>query len=228
MSSLSFGTIKSMVSESSSLHSSDATRVAGFVNEILLDFCDRTSILQDTYVFDLVAGTSKYPIITELTDFLRFRTMNLTGGNLSRSREIMMVSDLIEYHEIEQDYTDTGSPTHAVVAGMTNLLVVPTPDDAYDITGVYVKSAPVLSSDNDVPAIPAKYHQAIVDGTISVALRWDRQPEWVEYRNVYEEWIARCKNDIKRVSGIRPRALRPNSDHSGSGRFDNWVDRVMD
>ena len=56
---------------------------------------------------------------------------------------------------------ETGKPRVACVAPNGNLLVYPTPDKAYKLRCPYVKSTQVLSSNSDIPEMPAQYHGAI-------------------------------------------------------------------
>lgn len=56
----------------------------------------------------------------------------------------------------------SGVPHHIAVSPRDTILLGPTPDDIYTITGEYFKSPQILSDDSDTPEMPAQYHQLIV------------------------------------------------------------------
>lgn len=55
-----------------------------------------------------------------------------------------------------------GQPTHISVDPADNIVVGPTPDDVYVITGEYHRSAQVLAANGDTPEMPSDYHMLIV------------------------------------------------------------------
>lgn len=55
-----------------------------------------------------------------------------------------------------------GAPAHITIDPDNNLVIGPTPNDAYVITSEYQRSAQVLAADSDEPEMPSDYHMMIV------------------------------------------------------------------
>lgn len=71
--------------------------------------------------------------------------------------------DWADFRRIYQIGTEeTGAPAHITIDPNQNLVLGPTPDDTYVITGEYWRSAQTLSADSDTPEMPAEYHMLIV------------------------------------------------------------------
>jgi len=56
----------------------------------------------------------------------------------------------------------TGAPAHITVDPQNNIVVGPSPDAVYVITGDYHRSAQVLAADADTPEMPTQFHKLIV------------------------------------------------------------------
>lgn len=57
---------------------------------------------------------------------------------------------------------EEGAPTHISIDPSDNLVIGPTPNDTYVITGEFNRSAQVLAADADVPEMPTDIHMLIV------------------------------------------------------------------
>jgi hypothetical protein len=55
-----------------------------------------------------------------------------------------------------------GAPSHITIDPNNNLVIGPTPNGAYVISGEYHRSAQVLSGNTDTPELPDDYHMLIV------------------------------------------------------------------
>lgn len=70
-----------------------------------------------------------------------------------------------------------GSPQAATVADDDQLLIGPTPDEEYVISGKYQKSPQVLTVDGDIPEMPERFHMAIVYSALMKYARYDAAAE---------------------------------------------------
>lgn len=57
---------------------------------------------------------------------------------------------------------NNGQPAHFTIDPQNRLVLGPTPNDVYVLTGEYQKSPQVLAADADVPELPAQFHRLIV------------------------------------------------------------------
>lgn len=55
-----------------------------------------------------------------------------------------------------------GPPVHVTIDPQNKLVLGPTPNDIYTITGEYQKSPQTLASDSDEPELPARFHMLLV------------------------------------------------------------------
>lgn len=70
--------------------------------------------------------------------------------------------DVLQWQDYVPETLTNSEPDSLVLRPDNNLLVVPTPDDAYTITYDYFKMPKVLSANTDEPYIPARFQMAIV------------------------------------------------------------------
>jgi len=87
----------------------------------------------------------------------------------------------------------TNQPLHATLATNRDLLLGPTPDDAYTINGEYRKSPQELAADADEPEIPSEYHMMIVYRAMMMYARYNSAPE------IYEDAAANYKRIKSRL-----------------------------
>lgn len=91
-----------------------------------------------------------------------------------------------------QDYLpdpdrETGPPEYVVIRPDNQLLIVPTPDDAYTISYDYFKRGKVLSANTDEPLIPSDYHMAIVGRALMIYGNYESAEEAkIQGQELYE------------------------------------------
>jgi hypothetical protein len=84
-------------------------------------------------------------------------------------------------------------PTHVTVSPDDAVLIGPTPDAAYVLTGDYQRGAQTLAANADVPEMPADYHMAIVYRAMMFYGRHEAAPE------VFEDAERNFKAEIARL-----------------------------
>ena len=88
----------------------------------------------------------------------------------------------------------TGYPQYISVNDQRELVLYPTPDDAYTLKGRYVKGLQTLSADADVPEMPEQFHEAIVWKALMLLGQFDeafnQDPLWrMNYNEVFDALI---------------------------------------
>lgn len=56
---------------------------------------------------------------------------------------------------------NNGKPAHVTIDPQNNLVIGPTPDAIYTISGDYQRSAQILAADDDVPELPSRFHELL-------------------------------------------------------------------
>lgn len=120
----------------------------------------------------LSAGTSRYSIPADASnvDYDSFRIKeNTTFGNDTVKLEVLSYEDYL-HRFVDQEYTsDTsvrGVPRYIVQAPSQEYIVVPSPDNAYEIVYEYYRISVDMQNSGDVPYIPERFKHVIVDGAM--------------------------------------------------------------
>jgi hypothetical protein len=120
----------------------------------------------------LTAGTTRYAFPTDAStiDFDTFRIKeDATLGNDTARLGVITYDDYLQRF-VDQEYsTDTSNrevPSYVFHAPSLEWGVVPAPDKAYEIAYEYYRIPVDLSSDTDVPSIPERFKQVILDGAM--------------------------------------------------------------
>jgi hypothetical protein len=120
----------------------------------------------------LTAGTTRYafPSDASTIDFDTFRIKeDATLANETVRLTIITYDDYLQRY-VDQEYsTDSGKrdvPSYVFHAPSLEWGVVPAPDQAYEIAYEYYRIPVDLSSATDVPSIPERFKQVILDGAM--------------------------------------------------------------
>lgn len=81
-----------------------------------------------------------------------------------------------------------GRPAEFSVSPDHKLLLGPLPDDAYVVTGEYVKAPQTLSADADIPEMPEQFHMMIVYRALMKYARFEAAGEI--YQDAEREYLA--------------------------------------
>ena len=84
---------------------------------------------------------------------------------------------------------NTGAPVHITFDPNDNIVLGPSPDAVYIITGDYYRSAQVLAADSDTPEMPSQYHDLIVYKAM----------EKYGFYEAAQEFLAKGEREARRV-----------------------------
>ena len=120
----------------------------------------------------LTAGISRYPYPIDAKtikmDSFRIQRNATFGNTTQRLKEISYEEYLDKY--IDNEYNSStsirGLPEYIVRTPNRELILVPTPDQAYDLDYEYFQLGYDLILDVDVPTLPETYRNVIVDGAM--------------------------------------------------------------
>lgn len=218
-----FGTLKRRVRQSASLTTSDDDDIEDFINDAVRDFCRDAEVGARPFVFTLVADQGVYDLAdlaAALTPaaggVIRFLTL-FAGAAGERAAAVDIGSSLEELGSLQSGGLTPGRPTKAVVAGFDTLVMHPTPNDAYELSGWLVPMPATMTADVDVPAVPEQYHRAIYYRAVQLAIEWDRQgdAEAKEFEGRYMGQVGFARRARSRMSG-GSKSLVPSSQMGGS------------
>lgn len=120
----------------------------------------------------LTAGTTRYAFPTDAStiDFDTFRIKEDTTFANSTVRLGVITYDDYLQRFLDQEYsTDTSKravPSYVFHAPSLEWGVVPAPDQAYEVAYEYYRIPVDLSSATDVPSIPERFKQVVLDGAM--------------------------------------------------------------
>jgi hypothetical protein len=122
--------------------------------------------------FTLTPGTSRYPypIDAKTINMNTFRIKrNDTIGNPTVKLKIMQYEEYLDKY-IDNEYNSSASlrntPEYIVRTPSRELILVPTPDQEYELVYEYYQLGYDLELHNDVPTLPETYRNVIVDGAM--------------------------------------------------------------
>lgn len=124
----------------------------------------------------LTAGVSRYslPDNAKYIDFGSFRVRRNDNLNISRGRRLIQMT-YSEYlgtyvdQEYETDSNQGGAPRNVVRTPDNEYIIVPMPNEAYEVDYEYYITPVDLVLSTDVPTIPEQFRHVIVDGAMYYA-----------------------------------------------------------
>jgi hypothetical protein len=124
----------------------------------------------------LTPGTSRYAVpgnakYTAFDSFRVVRDITLGVGEGKHLKQLTYSEYLDKYidQEYETDITKGAVPTHVVRTPDEEYVIVPMPDEAYEIEYEYFMEPTDLSAATDVPTIPERFRHVIIDGAMYYA-----------------------------------------------------------
>ena len=224
---MNFLALKTRVRETASLPSEDAATVGEFVNEAYRDFCRDAATNPERFSFTLTANDGTYPLSSIAgADAGILRFLSIAVGASGERATLVDVVELDELLLMSESNTTASVPTHCAFLGLDSVELYPAPSTALVLSGFYVPRPAELSADTDTPAVPLEYHRAIRYRATQLAMEWDGQAEAPEWEQRYYSMVGAALKQRKRMSGSRPKQLKPSANLGGAGRDTNpaWWD----
>ncbi len=75
------------------------------------------------------------------------------------------------------NYRAPGNPVHIAVDPQMNIVLGPTPNSTFTLTGEYQRGNQTLDDNDDVPEMPSQYHMLIVYGAMDKYADYESSPE---------------------------------------------------
>jgi hypothetical protein len=165
----------------------DSDPLTTWLNAALYDFttAENWTFLEAVVTPQTTAGEDNLILPSDLDVVHTMREVN-TIPPLTYLSRILWESQIV-------DPTATGLPTHYTLIGLNTALLWPVPDAGYNIRVFYHKNVPELVGDTDIPAIPVKYHFALVQRAASIALQAENNEDRADAAQTqYNEIIGRA------------------------------------
>lgn len=154
---------------------------------------------QSTETKTLTAGTFKYPLPS---DFLRMQDIYYPEI-WTRLKPV----DLQQFDQTPQALWE-GRPMLYALYG-TELWLAPTPNNSVDKLELrYIKTAPVLKAEADIPLLNKAYLSMLVEYAVMKAFEAEDDPEAAQvHKGVFKEELARYSTDVQDRVVDRARVL---------------------
>ena len=130
----------------------------------------------NTEEVELEAGVSRYSLAynAKYVDFGSFRLKRDEDLNVTRGRRLRQLTyseylDTYIDQEYEDDATKGSEPRNVVRTPDEKFIVVPMPNQAYEIEYEYYMEPVDLVSETDIPTIPDRFRHVVVDGAMYYA-----------------------------------------------------------
>lgn len=157
-----------------------------------------TTADEDTYAYGAVTDTTVSPNAV-ITRFNRWRIQDRVHpariyktaagvGNQSRLTYIGFEAFAETY---KFGNVNASTPTVITVNPQDKLVLAPTPNDVYTVTGEYYIGPQTLTANGDIPECPEQFHMAIV---FQALIKYG-------YRSVATDVLARCRQELPGYMG---------------------------
>jgi len=148
----------------------------------------------------LSSGVSRYDIPTDAStvDYDSFRIKeNTTFGNETVKLQPITYEDYLHRY-VDQEYTSETDrlsvPKYVVQAPSQEFIVVPSPDNAYELVYEYYRISVDMENATDVPYIPERFKHIIVDGAMYHAYMFRSNEQSASMAKAkFEEGIKRMR-----------------------------------
>jgi len=99
----------------------------------------------------------------------------LTSAGVGGERWLIYTAwdDFKRVYKIGAQSANTGAPAHITVDPQNNIMLGPSPNGIYTLTGDYYRSDQVLAADADVPEMPTQFHNLIVYKALEKYARYE-------------------------------------------------------
>jgi hypothetical protein len=163
----------------------------------------------------LTAGVSKYsyPLDAKTINMNTFRIKrNSTFGNSTVKLKILPYEEYLDKY-VDNEYNSAASirntPEYIVRTPSRELILVPTPDQEYELVYEYFQLGYDLNLHNDVPTLPEQYRNVIVDGAMYYVYQFRSDTQMASLsQQRYEDGIKYLRSQhINRTNYIRDRRV---------------------
>jgi hypothetical protein len=163
----------------------------------------------------LTAGISKYPypLDAKTLNMNTFRIKrSATHGNATVKLKILPYEEYLDKY-VDNEYNSAASiqnvPEFIVRTPSRELILVPTPDKAYELVYEYFQLGYDLELHNDVPTLPEQYRNVIVDGAMYYVYQFRSDTQMASLsQQRYEDGIKYLRSQhINRTNYIRDRRV---------------------
>jgi hypothetical protein len=158
--------------------------------------------MEREFSFDTQVGVSAYaPGDVGVQSFARWRTedsVRMYLKSIGRRDEQHLCQWSFEDWRDTHDFGErrTERPSVYAIDRSQRLIVGPTPDDIYTITGRYQHEPLLLAGDEDVPQMPARFHWLIVYRAMRIHALYESAPEVLaEANDSYDSLFADLETD---------------------------------
>lgn len=121
-----------------------------------------------------------------------------SDGPASEVRPVFKAWDDFEEMVLRGDHeAERGAPRMFSVDGLRQIVLYPIPDGIYTLRGRYQSGVQRLTVDTDIPAMPQRYHDAIVWKALTLMARFDEAGDLLgSYENEYRKFYRDMVNDM--------------------------------
>lgn len=183
----------------------DEIRVA--LNAVQRLFVFLTLCLETTATFALDTATKPafYRMMLTYSDWLLPLRVRIVGAGK------LIPSTVAQLAEFDDTWTKTiGTPTRYSLTGFDLLGVYKQPSAATSLSITYARTPVMLQLDADVPEIPERYHNSLIDGAIPILRVKEGAQEWQKTLPLWDRYM---ENIGEMAEKIRARNREQGYDH---------------
>lgn len=196
--------VKNEFGDNSGVHITDSM-IINWINDALIDFEREVESRIETLNETTVAETAK---VTLSEDPIKINRVVLDLGD-EGYRPLKITHDTELDFELSAREGRIGRPTHYIIHNENEIILSPTPDDAYNLLVEIVPYPEEVDDSGDTPTIAAKYHRDLVVYCNWKAAQMDNDPVRAsEYANEWMLRLAKARSDQEQESSYTYGAVK--------------------
>jgi hypothetical protein len=170
---------------------------------VLLTLCLETTA---SFALDPVGVPAFYRLLNTFSDWLLPLRIRIVGGAK------LKVSNIAELAALDSKWTaSAGTPTRYSMTGFDLLGVYQQPTVATSLSITYARCPVLMQLDADVPEIPDRYHNNLIDGAIPLLRAKEGASEWQKVLPLWDRYLDAATELSEKV---RARNREQGYDHS--------------
>ena len=180
-------------------------RVVNWINtayRYILNSQKHWRFLRKEITFYAIAGATEYPTISlGLADFGEWKLDDVRAyAQAIGIADEQRVTHACDYDDFRRKYRigtmriQTGRPLIAVERPDQALVLWPVPDAAYSVMAEYYRAPPALLTNSDTPALPARFHEAIVYRALMLYAEFEGDASlFASAQSEFSRWLSQIE-----------------------------------
>lgn len=184
--------------------------IGDLINQVYAQACVETECLQEDATLLLTANVASYTFPAAILRIKKMVVKQASADQYGPPLQYITLDEMLQRRQSNGGTAATnGTATHYALAGLSEFELWPTPGAADTLLLFYTYAPTPLSDGDDLPVIPEPYATRLLEnGAMAEIAAMNRDQNENVYRQLYESWLMRLRQHLRRREGSQTRQLR--------------------